>query len=418
VIRGRRITPTDVKAIQELLAEKPGLGRWRLALELCQRWQWQAANGEWKSRSAFAVLVELGRRGWIELPASVRSVAIRRVPRPQAQRGPGESIEGPLNCHRPLRWELARTFEQRQQWRQVLEAYHYLGAPTLVGANLKYLVYGPGGHLLGVFGWQSAVAHLGCRARALDWITCGCSFGNNEESLNSLPKDRYYLAEIACKRKVWVQETGISEKLKTEGCTVEQLLNVKHLLNWKIHKISEGEKGPLVAAFARVRVYLSAQRTPESERWLLLRNDANHKIKYALSNAPADTSMKDCVASLMTGLCLVAQNDFRIEEVRRGAGNQIELHFAVDPSSYYRLLQGDRVTTITTPAAVGLTGSLSVAAPAQARFFRVQQIPRSAALVLDSISANMTRWHPRPRKRSVGRSKRRSQESGLTDGLT
>jgi SRSO17 transposase len=44
-----------------------------------------------------------------------------------------------------------------------------------------------------------------------------------------------------------------------------------------------------------VRVYLSAERTPESERWLLLRNDANHKIKYALSNASADTSMKELV---------------------------------------------------------------------------------------------------------------------------
>ena len=41
-----------------------------------------------------------------------------------------------------------------------------------------------------------------------------------------------------------------------------------------------------MAAFARLRVYLSPERTPESERWLLLRNDANCQIKYALSNAP------------------------------------------------------------------------------------------------------------------------------------
>jgi len=127
------------------------------------------------------------------------------------------------------------------------------------------------------------------------WIACDCSFGNNESFLEQLPKDFYYLAEIACTRKVWVKETGISEKLKTAGCTVEQLLKVKPLLNWQTHKISEGEKGPIVAAFARVRVYLSAQRTPESERWLLLRNDANGKIKYALSNAPEETPMRELV---------------------------------------------------------------------------------------------------------------------------
>jgi hypothetical protein len=113
--------------------------------------------------------VELGRRGWIELPASVRSAAIRRVPRPKAESWPSEAIAGPLNSHRPLHWQLVHTAEQRQQWRQLLEGYHYLGAPTLVGANLKYLVYGRGGQLLGVLGWQSAVAHLGCRDRALEW---------------------------------------------------------------------------------------------------------------------------------------------------------------------------------------------------------------------------------------------------------
>jgi len=57
------------------------------------------------------------------------------------------------------------------------------------------------------------------------------------------------------------------------------LLKVKGLLNWQTHKISEGEKGPLVAAFARLRVYLSPERTSESERWLLLRLQIKFKKK-------------------------------------------------------------------------------------------------------------------------------------------
>jgi SRSO17 transposase len=61
------------------------------------------------------------------------------------------------------------------------------------------------------------------------------------------------------------------------------------------HRIAEGEKGPLVAAFARLRVYVSPERTPESERWLLLRNDANCQIKYALSNAPQETPRRELV---------------------------------------------------------------------------------------------------------------------------
>ena len=127
------------------------------------------------------------------------------------------------------------------------------------------------------------------------WITCDCSFGNNEAFLEQLPQDFYYLGEIACTRKVWPKACAAQPQLEKDGCTVEELSKLKHRLNWQPHKISEGEKGPLVAAFARIRVYVSAERTPESERWLLLRNDANCKIKYALSNAPQETPMRELV---------------------------------------------------------------------------------------------------------------------------
>lgn len=656
VIRGRRITPIDVKAVQELLLEKSCLGRWGLALELCERWQWRAANGGWKSRAALAILVEMGRRGWIDLPASTRLRTGSRVRGPMVNGWSTEAIEGSLHRYRPLRWELVRTVEQRRQWRALLDRYHYLGAPGMVGANLKYFVYGEAGQLLGALGWQSAVAHLGCRDRLLEWdqaqraryldrvvnnvrflilpwvkvrhlasvilnesvrllqrdwpqhfgvpvwwvesfvdrqrfhgtsyraanwepigwtrgfakrhgrfvhhgqrkevsvyvieprmrrwihgdvrqplltrafllaqrlseenqpltkrmrmkqiiklwepklppkcelsvedvatlgkelsefvglfgatfgrveptelfelylqgllsnterknveaialkldgpervrnlqrflcdyrwdeswmreqhwklcaeslsdeqavwsidasefpkkgmasvgvahqycgalgktancqsgvficysgpkghalldsrlylpqkwfepewegrrkqcqipkettfqtkqeialdllkrlwesqqfggrwAACDCSFGNNEPFLEKLPKGFYYLAEIACTRKVWVKNAANQPELETEGCPVGELLKAKHLLNWQTHKISEGEKGPLVAAFARLRVYVSAERTVESERWLLLRNDANCEIKYALSNAPEETTLTELV---------------------------------------------------------------------------------------------------------------------------
>ena len=85
----------------------------------------------------------------------------------------------------------------------------------------------------------------------------------------------------------------------------------------------------------------------------------------------------------LLGTPLLPAADFRIEEVRLEAGGRLALHFPADPASYYRLLRGDSVTAITTPAAVGLAGPLNVAAPAQAGFFRLQQIPRAAALDTD-----------------------------------
>ena len=640
--------------MQRLLVEQPQAGRSALALALCVYWQWRAANGRWKVRSALAILTELERQGWIGLPPS-QPVLVRSY-RPVMARPEGSRVEGPLSGYRPLRWELVRTMAQGHQWRELVAQHHYLGAPQLVGASLKYLVYGRGGQLLGVLGWQSAVQHLGCRDRLLgwnaaqrarglehvvngvrflvlpwvkvrhlasvmlsenlgilqgdwlrhygvpvwlaesfvdrqrfsgasyraanwqgigwtlgfgkrqgrfvhhgqrkevyvyvmeprmrqllhgderqpllsrvfllaqrqredqsslnekmrmkkilaswkpklppqcalslddletvgrelneflglfkqtfvrsepvallelymqgllsdverknveaialkldgprqvrnlqrflsdckwdepwmqkrhwelsaqtlsdplgvlsvdasdmakkgsasvgvapqycgslgktancqsgvflcysspkghtlldcqlylperwfepayqerrrlchipedidfqtkpelalgilqpllatqqfagNWITCDCSFGNNEPFLEQLPKDYYYLADIACTRKVWPKACAARRSFQSEGCTVEQLLQVKSFWNWQTHKIAEGAKGPLVAAFARVRVYLSPDRTPESERWLLLRNDANGQIKYALSNAPQQTSMRELV---------------------------------------------------------------------------------------------------------------------------
>ncbi len=128
------------------------------------------------------------------------------------------------------------------------------------------------------------------------WVTCDASFGNNEDFLAKLPKRFLYLAEIPCTRKVWIKRAPARyRELETEGCTAEQLVEKKGLLHWESHKIAEGEKGPIVASFARVRVYLSSERTAESERTLLLRNDPNHQIKYALSNAPESTRLRELV---------------------------------------------------------------------------------------------------------------------------
>jgi len=127
------------------------------------------------------------------------------------------------------------------------------------------------------------------------WVTCDATFGNNEGFLVRLPHELYYLAAIACTRKVWLKTAPGHPALETEGGTVEQLVAEKDLLPWYSRTIAAGEKGPLVAAFARVRVYVSAERTPENERTLLVRNDPDGQIKYALSNAPEDTALSELV---------------------------------------------------------------------------------------------------------------------------
>jgi hypothetical protein len=160
--------------VQQLVTEQRGAGRWALARALCERWQWRASNGRLKTRSALAVLTELERRGCLCLPApDPSSVHLKvAVVRPVKASNPSSPIlDGTLSHYRPLYWELVVTVAQRRLWQDLLQEHHYLGAPELVGANLKYLVYGREGELLGALGWQSAVHHLGCRDRLLGWST-------------------------------------------------------------------------------------------------------------------------------------------------------------------------------------------------------------------------------------------------------
>lgn len=67
VIRGRTIAAADVQVVRQLLVAQPQAGRSGLARDLCVQWQWRAASGRWKVRSALAILTELERQGWIRL---------------------------------------------------------------------------------------------------------------------------------------------------------------------------------------------------------------------------------------------------------------------------------------------------------------------------------------------------------------
>jgi SRSO17 transposase len=165
--------------------------------------------------------------------------------------------------------------EKRRQQCHIPAEVTFQTKPQLAGAILRGVV--ESGHFAG------------------QWITCDCSFGSNEAFLEGLPADYYYLAEVACTHRVWPKAVPGHPELERDGCTVEDLVSEKGLLKWETLRVCEGQKGPIVAGFARLRVYVSAQRTPASERWLLLRNDPSQNIKYALSNAPETCELLELV---------------------------------------------------------------------------------------------------------------------------
>jgi hypothetical protein len=162
----------DVGVVQRLVAERGDAHRSALARALCEQWQWRAANGAWKVRSALGVLRGMEARGWIELPPPdfTHRRFGRRIPGELAEAAETHPPEvGAGSVVQPLRWQRVVTAAEGRQWRGLLNRYHYLGAPRLVGASLRYLVHSRSGELVGVVGWQSAVQHLGCRDRLIGW---------------------------------------------------------------------------------------------------------------------------------------------------------------------------------------------------------------------------------------------------------
>jgi SRSO17 transposase len=165
--------------------------------------------------------------------------------------------------------------EFAQQWR------HYRIPEEVTFQSQQHLAVGLLGQL-----WNS---HL----FGGHWIGCDSTLAGQEGFLEQLPKEAYYLAQTACTRQLWIQQTGLSEQLPTGGYTVEQLLQAKPRLDWQTHPLLEN--GPALAAWARRRVYLRAPGDPQSECWLLLRRQANGQLRAALSNAPADIPMTELI---------------------------------------------------------------------------------------------------------------------------
>jgi hypothetical protein len=142
VIRGRRITAEDIALVREVVVKFFGFGRTHISLELCRRWQWRTGAGRFKARSALGILLELERRGEVRLPPRLSERPARK-PSPKG-RGAlthwsecSPVVQGGVRDCRPLRWERCGSPSQHQEWRQLLDRHHYLGAPGLVGASLK-----------------------------------------------------------------------------------------------------------------------------------------------------------------------------------------------------------------------------------------------------------------------------------------
>lgn len=169
--RGRTVSPADVAFIRALIGKEPGLSRRALSLKLCEAWKWFQANGAPRDMVARGLLLDLHRRGLIELPvpqwrAPEGGLRLRQPVRiPLLQWPP---LERPIARLRPLDVRQVRRTPDEALFNSFIETYHYLGYSRVVGEHLKYLVWAQGVPVA-CLAWSSAPRHIGCRDRFIGW---------------------------------------------------------------------------------------------------------------------------------------------------------------------------------------------------------------------------------------------------------
>lgn len=168
--RGRTITAEDAAFIRQLIADNPGLSRWKLSKRLCEAWNWVQPNGVLRDMICRSLMLELDRAGLINLPPRKRTIlnplANRRKPsKIQIDQTPFKTTVKEIT---PLEIRQVRRTQSEKLFNSLIEQYHYLGYTQPVGEHLKYMVWG-GGRPIACFSWSSAPRHIGVRDRFIGW---------------------------------------------------------------------------------------------------------------------------------------------------------------------------------------------------------------------------------------------------------
>lgn len=192
ILQGRRLGPSELSQVAQLISGNPGWSRYRLSCELARMWDWHSSSGQLKDMAARTLLLKLEQRGIIRLPvrrrASPNRMRHKQVPaldRSLSQ----EPIQTPLANLRPLQLrEVSAQFpSDRGLFEALLHQFHYLSYRSPVGENLQYLARERGGRpvaclLFGAAAWQCAARdeHIGwdapTRATRLQLITNNTRF--------------------------------------------------------------------------------------------------------------------------------------------------------------------------------------------------------------------------------------------------
>jgi Domain of unknown function (DUF4338) len=162
-------SPDGLAWVQSRVNEDLRLSRQRLAREVCEHFDWRDALGRLKEMACRKHLLQLQRRGLIQLPPA------RWRARPQRRREHAAPEHVP-HCSGTLA-DLGKIELQvvnggtaaSRRWNAMLEAYHPQGSGPLCGAQMRYLIISSTGGEIGGLAVSAAAWRLAARDQWLGW---------------------------------------------------------------------------------------------------------------------------------------------------------------------------------------------------------------------------------------------------------
>ena len=160
-----------LERISATVESEPAISRSVLSRLVCEWLEWRAPNGKLCEVGCRKALLELERRGAVQLPDRKEVASFK--PEARKRRRPPEVAE--VQCSLVELGEVAvvavtsRYSKLSEIWNGLMEAYHYLGAGPLCGAQIRYLVQCSNYGWLGALSFSAATWRLKSRDEWIGW---------------------------------------------------------------------------------------------------------------------------------------------------------------------------------------------------------------------------------------------------------
>ena len=185
---GREFNATMIAWITKMLRADPSMSRRALSLRVCERMQWQTANGKLKEVSCRKALLELHRRKLITLPAAEKSCFSRsRRKMPTDRRIDIPEVQCALKALGEIKIVAisSRYSKLSPAWNELMDRFHYLGKGPLCGAQIRYLVEGSRHGWVGALAFSAAQWRLKERDKYIGWTEAARRANLNRVVCNS-----------------------------------------------------------------------------------------------------------------------------------------------------------------------------------------------------------------------------------------